>query len=139
MNNALKEAREKAGYTVQDISEALKIRKQYIIDLENDNLGALPGKIYIEGYQKMYYKFLDLELPKTSDDYDETASREKYGKSNQVDSEKSTFFKKSHYIVVLSTILLVITIFGYKSITTHRKYSHKMALTEFYEKQYERN
>ena len=61
----LKEAREKAGYTIDEVSSALKIRKQYLISLEEGNLSDIPGQIYVEGYTRMYCEFLDLEVPRS--------------------------------------------------------------------------
>jgi cytoskeletal protein RodZ len=63
MSSELKEAREEAGYTVEEVVEKLNIRKQYIICLEEGNFEGIPGKVYIEGYTKMYSEFLDIEVP----------------------------------------------------------------------------
>ena len=63
MTSDLKEAREKAGYTIEEVAEKLNIRKQYIICLEEGKFDELPGKIYAEGYTKMYHELLGLELP----------------------------------------------------------------------------
>ncbi|RTK92689.1 MAG: helix-turn-helix domain-containing protein [Rickettsiales bacterium] len=67
MTSILKETREKNGYTIEEVSEILKIRKQYIISLEEENFDNLPGDIYVKGYSKIYYEFLGLEMPKQAD------------------------------------------------------------------------
>ena len=58
MSSKLKEAREEAGYTVEEVAEKLNIRKQYIICLQEGNFEGIPGKLYVEGYTKMYTEFL---------------------------------------------------------------------------------
>lgn len=63
MGISLKAARKKAGYSVSDVSRILKIRKQYIIDLEEEDYKNIPGQIYVEGYKKMYYEFLKIDCP----------------------------------------------------------------------------
>ena len=63
MSSKLKEAREEAGYTVEEVAEQLNIRKQYIICLEEGNFEGIPGKVYVEGYTKMYSEFLGIEAP----------------------------------------------------------------------------
>lgn len=64
MASKLKEEREKAGYSIENVAEILKIRKQYIIDLEEETFEGIPGKVYVDGYIKMYYEFLGLDCPK---------------------------------------------------------------------------
>ncbi|MDC0864579.1 helix-turn-helix domain-containing protein [Rickettsiaceae bacterium] len=60
MDVTLKEAREKAGYSINDVSKILKIRKQYIIDLEEEIYKNIPGQVYIDGYKKLYCEFLNI-------------------------------------------------------------------------------
>ncbi len=60
MGSDLKETREKLGYTVQEVAEALKIRKQYIISLEEGSTEDIPGQVYVAGYTKMYHEFLGI-------------------------------------------------------------------------------
>mgnify|MGYP006104544959 CR=1 FL=1 len=64
MASKLKEEREKAGYSIEDVAEILKIRKQYIVDLEEETFESIPGKVYVDGYIKMYYELLGLDCPK---------------------------------------------------------------------------
>ena len=66
MTSKLKEARQNAGYSVEEVAEILKIRKQYIIDLEEEKFVDLPGQIYVDGYTRMYYEFLKIDFPKKS-------------------------------------------------------------------------
>jgi cytoskeletal protein RodZ len=69
MTSQLKEAREKAGYTIDYVADKLNIRKQYLIALEEEDYESIPGQIYIDGYTKMYYEFLGISLqPEQNDD-----------------------------------------------------------------------
>jgi cytoskeletal protein RodZ len=47
MLSTLKQARIDSGKTLQQISSDLKIRKQYLIALEEENFDILPGEVYI--------------------------------------------------------------------------------------------
>lgn len=69
MSSKLKEARINAGYSIEDVSLKLNIRKQYLIDLEEENFEAIPGQIYVDGYIKLYSEFLGIDRPliKTKD------------------------------------------------------------------------
>ena len=67
MTSELKEARQKAGYTVEKVAEILKIRRQYIIDLEEENFQDIPGQVYVDGYMKMYHEFLGIGFHQKAD------------------------------------------------------------------------
>ena len=56
----LKKKREERGISVQDASEALRIRKQYLTAIEDGNFDEIPGKAYISGYVKMYAEYLGI-------------------------------------------------------------------------------
>ena len=66
MTSKLKEAREAAGYSIEEISNILKIRKQYIVNLEEEVFDDIPGQVYVDGYTKIYHEFLGLECPTKS-------------------------------------------------------------------------
>ena len=61
MSDQLKQARIKAGLSVQDVSNALSIRKHYIIALEENRFDEIPSKVYVKGYMQLYAKFLNIE------------------------------------------------------------------------------
>ena len=60
MSSKLKEAREAAGYSIDYVADQLNIRKQYLLALEEGNYDIMPGKVYTEGYKKMYYENMAL-------------------------------------------------------------------------------
>ena len=45
MTSKLKEAREKAGYTIDYVADKLNIRKHYLIALEEEDYDSIPGQI----------------------------------------------------------------------------------------------
>lgn len=63
MNLILKEEREKQGYSIEDIANILKIRKKYIISIEEGDYSDIPGEVYLNGYIKSYCNFLKIEVP----------------------------------------------------------------------------
>jgi cytoskeletal protein RodZ len=67
MTSRLKEARQKAGYTIEEVAEILKIRRQYIADLEEENFRNIPGQVYVDGYMKIYCEFLGIDFHQKGD------------------------------------------------------------------------
>jgi cytoskeletal protein RodZ len=62
----LKEEREKHGYTIQDVSNALCVRKSLIQALEEGDWHSLPHEFYVKSYAKNYANFLS-EYDKVSE------------------------------------------------------------------------
>jgi cytoskeletal protein RodZ len=57
----LKKKREDLGFSVEEIAEALKIRKDYLAAIEEDAFGKLPVPVYTLGYIRAYAKHLDVD------------------------------------------------------------------------------
>lgn len=107
MSKQLKEAREKAGYTIEEVARKLNIRKQYLIDLEDGNYDALPGQVYVQGYRKMYSELLGITLELYEPDL---LSKEVEDKKPQ-----KTPLKYKKYFLLLCFIILVILNIVYTS------------------------
>ena len=104
MPSNLKEAREKAGYSIEEVAEKLSIRKQYIICLEKGDFQGIPGKIYVDGYTKMYHELLGLDPP-------HKAPRPIKKKARVNLSNKKRIKRK--YVIFFSTLMLILVIVSY--------------------------
>jgi transcriptional regulator with XRE-family HTH domain len=102
MTSKLKEAREAAGYSIEEISNILKIRKQYIVNLEEEVFDDIPGQVYVDGYTKIYHEFLGLDCPIKNNVSFNTPKLAKIEKN--IDQK---------YIVFISAIILVIIVCFY--------------------------
>lgn len=60
IGNFLKERREARGISLSEVEKDLKIRKKYLLALEEDNVDIIPGKAYIIGYLRNYSKYLGI-------------------------------------------------------------------------------
>ena len=58
----LEEAREKANMSLEDVESSLRIKKEYLIALENGNFDLLPGTTYVSGFLKSYSQYLGLNI-----------------------------------------------------------------------------
>lgn len=98
-----KEERERQGYSIEDISNILRIRKQYIIAIEEDRLGEIPSETYVKGYIKTYCEFLKIPIP------------EKRQEEQPSENLPSIEFKNSkYYIAAISLLLLLVSVILYQ-------------------------
>lgn len=105
MTSKLREAREAAGYSIEYVADKLNIRKQYLLALEEGNYDIMPGKVYAEGYKKMYCEFLEINNSQNEQDNYSAATQ-------TLDSTKVSIRTKKYtkYIIICSVILLVLVI-----------------------------
>ena len=91
----LRGARISRGEDLQTVSRILKIRKDHIEALENDDLGALPGRTYAVGFIRAYADHLGLNPVATVERFKtEIAGREEPSRTAgfKDDEEKSSGF-----------------------------------------------
>ena len=62
MLTLLKQSRMESGKTIEEISSDLKIRKQYLTALEENDLDVLPEEVYVKGYIKLYSNYLGISF-----------------------------------------------------------------------------
>lgn len=61
VGEVLRRTREEKGISLADVEEETKIRRKYIVALENDDFDVLPGKVYVKGFLRNYARFLGLD------------------------------------------------------------------------------
>jgi len=103
MKSKLRDEREKAGYSIEHVADKLNIRKHYLLALEEENYHELPGKIYVEGYTKMYYEFLGISLQNQQSTPCQSNALNKQDKA-KIES------KSNKYIIFCSIILLILVV-----------------------------
>lgn len=57
----LKAQREKLGYTLDAAAGHTRIRKSHLINLEENQFSALPGRVYVVGFVRVYAQYLGLD------------------------------------------------------------------------------
>lgn len=61
VGQVLKETREAKLYSLEEVEKVIKIRKELLIALENDDFSKLPPPTFVRGFIRNYAKFLDLD------------------------------------------------------------------------------
>lgn len=67
----MRTAREEQGITLIEVENETKIRRKYILALENEEFDVLPGKVYVKGFIRNYAGFLGIDGDALVREYDE--------------------------------------------------------------------
>ena len=91
-------ARTERGMSHDDVARETRVAKRYVIALENESIGSLPGGVYNRAYLRTYAAYLGLDADSTVRDYDRTV-QEHGGNSlaaqgDQIDALRAVIRKK---------------------------------------------
>ena len=71
IGEALKEARESTGLSLEEVSSDLKLRPSQIENIESGNIDAFKDVFYLKYFIKEYAKYLGLSYDELIDDFNE--------------------------------------------------------------------
>lgn len=71
----LRNAREENGITLTEVENETKIRRKYIVALENEDFDVLPGKVYVKGFLRNYARFLGVDGDALVEEYEDLFHR----------------------------------------------------------------
>jgi len=66
---ALEKARTDQGLSLEEVEQATKIRKRYLVGLEREDYGMLPDAVYVQGFLKTYANYLGLDGDEMSQEF----------------------------------------------------------------------
>ncbi len=61
VGDVLRSERERQGRTLQEVSDALHIKRGYLQALEQDDYDVIPGVVFVKGFIRNYGNYLSLD------------------------------------------------------------------------------
>ncbi len=115
----LKQRREGLGISIKDVSNKLKIRMDYLENLENGNYDNLPPAVYVRGFIRSYASLLGINPEGIVNVYNrEMTIRSKVKRIPTTANQEIKFTKKDYAIITPKFVaiffsLLFLSIVGY--------------------------
>lgn len=105
MSSSLKQARIESGKTLEEISSYLKIRKQYLVALEEEDFSSMPAEVYVKGYLKLYSNYLGIDV--------NLSEKDKQESSKDIDLRNRSYptildYKWKKQLIIISVLILII-------------------------------
>ena len=91
LGGLLKKEREEMGFSVEKAANALRVRQEYLLNVESDNYKQLPPDVYISGFLKSYARLLNLDEKQVVNVY---RHQEKVEKKNVKNTKEKRLQKK---------------------------------------------
>ncbi|MBW6440897.1 helix-turn-helix domain-containing protein [Patescibacteria group bacterium] len=119
VGECLQKKREELGMSIKEISDKLKIRENYLENLENNNYDKLPPDVYVKGFIKGYCQVVGYNFEKMLTLYNkERGIDEKMQKKKDTKKVKKISLSTGYPIITPKIItlffsILVIAIIGY--------------------------
>ena len=99
LGERLKNIRERANISIEEISKVTKINKKYLEYIENDDYFNLPSDVYVRGFLRSYSNFLGIEAEDVIRIY-------KKEKEIQLNIQKVNINSKKKKKIIMPTIVL---------------------------------
>jgi transcriptional regulator with XRE-family HTH domain len=112
----LRAAREAAGLTIEQVSEKLRIRKDYLAALEDMNLKLLPGKAYALPYLRSYGAFLKFEPKALLEQFQAESALSREDATPQIRNPESKPERERPWIWALALALVAGGFVGYRAL-----------------------
>lgn len=122
VGDILKNKRLETNKTIEEISDYLRIKAQYLSALEENKFNNLPGSAYVIGFIKSYASFLGLDANSVIIQYKQETGAFTQNLQTSIDDDNSLIKDpviNSNHIIIASVIVLLGIIFV--SITSSKK------------------
>ncbi len=110
VHEIIKEAREKLGVSIDEISDLLKIKSKYLISIENGDFDQLPGNTYVIGFLKSYSSFLRLNTNEIIELYKKQFSLNENNDDDEINSQTVVLQDSSKVVNSITIIALILII-----------------------------
>lgn len=111
-SSKLKSQREKLNITIEEVSSELKLEKEIILSIENNNFSMFKSYLFLKGYLNNYANFLDIEV-----NLPELKKKKSVKFKIKKNKHKIKIKKNSLFKGILLLFFITITFFFYKTNT----------------------
>jgi len=115
LGERLREIREKSGISIEEIANSIKVNKQYLIQIEEDNYDNMPSEVYVRGFLKSYSDFLGIKYENVLAIYQKERGIEKNLKNSKKPKTKKRKFNFPTIVIsprAIFGILFILSVLG---------------------------
>lgn len=136
IGNELQKARKEKGLSIEELQKKTKIRKKYLIALENNNFSEIKGEVYVKSFIKGYARAVGVNPEPFIYEFDEyivnkkSDTNKKSNENHKKSFNENNHFKKNVIILLIIIFLGTIVFFVYSNNSNNSKDSTDNNITE---------
>ena len=112
IGNELQKARKENGLSIEELQKKTKIRKKYLIALENNDFSEIKGDVYVKSFIKGYARAIGINPDPFIYEYEQYISNKKPDKKNKNNEINNKGSNKNNHFKQIAVIILIIIIIG---------------------------
>ena len=112
LGNELQKAREEKGLSIEELQKKTKIRKKYLVALENNNFSEIKGEVYVKSFIKGYTRAVGINPDPFIYEYEQYIINKKSDTNNKNNENNNKSFYKYKSFKKIVIILLIIILLG---------------------------
>jgi transcriptional regulator with XRE-family HTH domain len=112
----LEEARKQLGLSLQEVSERIRVRREFLEALETMNVKLLPGKAYTLAFLKSYAKTLGLDEAAIVEQFQEESALSREDAQKQIRDPESRPHAERPWLFAAAIVLFAGAFVGYRAL-----------------------
>jgi cytoskeleton protein RodZ len=112
----LSEARRQRGWTIEEVADRIRIRKEFLEALEDMNVKLLPGKAYALAFLKSYARELGIDDKAIVDQFQDECALTREDANKQLRNPSSKPRKERPWMVAAGLVVVAALFVGWRAI-----------------------
>jgi cytoskeleton protein RodZ len=125
----LSEARRQRGWTIEEVAERIRIRKEFLEALEEMNVKLLPGKAYALAFLKSYARELGIDDKAIVDQFQDECALTREDANKQLRNPSSKPRKERPWMFAAGLVVVAALFVGWRAIDVNSRDQASEAVT----------
>lgn len=115
----LEEARRQLGLSLEEVSERIRVRREFLEALEAMNIKVLPGKAYALAFLRSYAKALGLDVAAIVEQFQDECALSREDAHQQIRAPESRPHPERPWLAAAALVLIAAGFVGYRAMQQH--------------------
>ncbi|MES1156138.1 MAG: RodZ domain-containing protein [Alphaproteobacteria bacterium] len=116
----LEEARRQLGLSLQEVSDRIRVRREFLEALETMNVKLLPGKAYALAFLRSYAQVLGLNADEIVEQFQAESALTREDAQKQIRNPSSKPHPERPWLAALALVVIAVAFVGWRALSDHK-------------------